>query len=48
MMMDSGAQPVMIGKRLAQELGLATEDVAPCPFTIVTSVGHMKQATGYT
>ena len=47
-MMDSGAQPVMIGKKLAQELGLAAEDLAPCPFTIVTSVGHVERATCYT
>ena len=46
-MMDSGAQPVMIGKRLA-ELGLAAEDLAHCPFTIVTSIGRVERATGYT
>ena len=28
-MMDSRAQPVMISKKFAQELGLATEDLAP-------------------
>ena len=48
MMMDSGAQPGMIGKKLAEELGLAAEDLAPCPFTIVISVGHVERATGYT
>ena len=47
-MMDSGTQPVMIGKKLAQELGLAAENLAPCPLTIVTSVGHVERATGYT
>ena len=47
-MMDAGAQPVMISKKLCQELGLVAEDLAPCPFTIVTSVGHMERATGYT
>ena len=47
-MMDSGAQPVMIGKKLAQKLGLAAKDLAPCPFTIVTSIGHVERATGYT
>jgi hypothetical protein len=25
-----------------------TDDLAPCPFTIVTSIGHMERATGYT
>ena len=38
----------MIGKRLAQEFGLAAEDLAPCPFTIVTFIGHVERATGYT
>ena len=46
-MMDSGAQLVMIGKKLTQELGLAAKDLAPCPFTIVTSVGYVERATGY-
>lgn len=41
-MMDSGAQAVIIGKRLAQELKLTAEDLAPCPFTIVTFIGHME------
>ena len=47
-MMDSGAQPVMIGKKLAQELRLTAHDLTPCPFTIVTSIGHVERATGYT
>jgi hypothetical protein len=47
-MMDSGAQPVMIGKKFAQELRLTADDLAPCPFTIVTSIGQVERATGYT
>ena len=47
-MMDSGAQPVMIGRRLAQDLGLSAADLKPCPFTIVTSVGGTERATGST
>ena len=47
-MMDLRAQPVMINKRLGHQLGLAAENLAPCPFTIVTSIGHVEQATGYT
>ena len=47
-MMDSGAQSVMIGKKLAQELRLTAEDLVPCPFTIVTSIGHVERATCYT
>ena len=47
MMMDSRAQPIMIGKRLAQELGWSAEDLAPYSFIIVTSIGHVEQATDY-
>ena len=47
-MLDSGAQPVMIGKQLAQDLGLLAADLEPCPFTIVTSVGGTETALGYT
>jgi len=46
-MMDFGAQPIMIRKRLAQELGLTTIDLEPCLVTIVTSVGGTKHATHY-
>ena len=38
----------MIGKKLVQELELTADDLAPCPFTIVTSVGHVERAIGYT
>ena len=47
-MMDSGAQPIMINKKLAQKLWLTADDLAPCSFTIVTLVGHVKQTTSYT
>ena len=46
-MMDSGAQPVMISEKLVQELQLTADDLAPYPFTIVTSIGHVEQAIGY-
>ena len=46
-LMHSEAQPVMICKKLAQELWLTADDLAPCPFTIVTLVGHMERATFY-
>ena len=48
LMMDSGIQPVMIGKKFAKELRLTPDDLAPCPFTIVTSIGHVERAIGYT
>ena len=47
-MMDSGAQPVMICKKLAQNLQLIADNLTPCPITIVTSIGHVERATGYT
>lgn len=46
--LDTGAQPVMIGRQLAQDLGLGAADLEPCPFTIVTSVGSTEKAMGYT
>ena len=27
---------------------MAAEDLASCPFIIVTSIGHVERATGYT
>ena len=27
---------------------MTTNDLAPCPFTLVTSIGHMERATSYT
>ena len=47
-LMNFRAQPVMIGKQLAQDLGLGAADLEPCPFTIVTSVGATEKAMGYT
>lgn len=46
--MNSDAHHVMIGKQLAQELGLGVSDLEPFSFTIVTSLGGTKRATGYT
>ena len=47
-MLDSGAQPVMIGKQLAHDLGLTTADLEPCSFTIVISVGGTEKVMKYT
>ena len=47
-MMDSRTQPVMICKKLAHELRLTADDLVPCPFTIVISIGHVERATCYT
>ena len=38
-LLDTGAQPVMLGKLLAQSLGLTASNLDPCPFTIATSLG---------
>ena len=46
--LDTGAQPVMLGRRLANELGLVLHDLDPCPFTIATTLGGTKQPTGLT
>ena len=46
--MDSGAQPIMIDEQLAQELGLSATDLEPCLFTIVTSLGDTERAISYT
>jgi hypothetical protein len=41
-LLDIGAQPVMLGKKVAKELQLKKMDLEPCPFTIVTSLGSTK------
>jgi hypothetical protein len=47
-LLDTGAQLVMLGKFLAQSLGLVASDLDPCPFTIATSLGGIEQPTGLT
>lgn len=44
-MMDSGAQLMMISKRFFQHLQLMADNFSSCPFSIVTSIGHMEWAT---
>jgi hypothetical protein len=46
--MDTKAQPIVIGKLLANALGLTTLDLKPCPFTMLTTLGGMEHATGQT
>jgi hypothetical protein len=46
-MMDSGTQPIMIDKRLALDLHFTANDLAPCPFTIATTI-TWSITTGYT
>ncbi len=47
-LLDTGAQPVMLGRLLAESLGIKGEDLDPCPFTIATSLGGTEQPTGLT
>ena len=47
-LMDTGAQPVMLGKRLAAELGLVASDLDSCPFMVATSLGGTDQPRGIT
>ena len=42
-LMDTGAQPVMLEKRLAVELGLVASDLDSCPFMVATSLGGTEQ-----
>jgi hypothetical protein len=39
MMLDSGAQPLMLGRAAFHGLGMKKSDVDKCPFQIQTSVG---------
>ena len=47
-LLDTGAQPIMLGKNLAERLKIKAEDLDPCPFTIATSLGGTEQPTGLT
>ena len=47
-LLDTRAQPVMLGRLLAESLGIKEEDLDPCPFTIATSLGGTEQPTGLT
>ena len=47
-LLDTGVQPMMLGKLLAQSLGLSASNLDPCPFTIATSLGGTEQPTGLT
>ena len=47
-LLDTGAQPVMLGRSLAESLGLNAKDLDPCPFTIATSLGGTEHPMGLT
>ena len=47
-LLETGAQPVMLGRRLANELDLVPHDLDLYPFTIATSLGGTEQPPGLT
>ena len=47
-LLDTGAQPVMLGRSLAENLGLSAKDLDPCPFTIATSLRGIEHPMGLT
>ena len=47
-LLDTWAQPVMLGKSLAESLGLSAKDLDPCPFTIATSLRGIEHPMGLT
>ena len=47
-LLDSGAQPLMLGKAAIEGLELRKRALEKCPFTINTSMGGSEIATGIT
>ena len=47
-LLDTWAQPMMLGRSLAECLGLCTKDLDSCPFTIATSLGGREHPMGLT
>jgi hypothetical protein len=47
-LLDSGAEPVLLGKRTTALLGLTAADIVPCPFKISTSAGGQEVPVGWT
>lgn len=47
-LLDSGAEPVLLGKRTSEALGLTEKDLIECPFKIATSAGGHVEPLGWT
>jgi hypothetical protein len=47
-LLDSGAQPLMLGASAIEGLGLTKDTLEKCPWTISTSMGGMEHATAIT
>jgi len=43
-LLDSGAQPLMLGKIIVDGFGLTNVDFDPCPYHILTSIGGLEKA----
>jgi hypothetical protein len=43
-LLDSCAQPLMLGKTIVNGLGLINVDFDPCPYHILTSINGSKKA----
>jgi hypothetical protein len=42
-LLDSGTQPLMLGKFVVDGLGLTDADLDPCPYQILTSIGGSEK-----
>jgi hypothetical protein len=47
-LLDSGAQPLMLGASAIVELELTKDTLKECPWTISTSMGETERAKGIT
>jgi hypothetical protein len=47
-LLDFGAQPLMLGKATIDGLGMTNANVDPCPYQILTSMGGLEKARGLT
>ena len=47
-LLDSGAQPLMLGRASVIALGITSADLEPCPFQIQTSLGGLERARSIT
>ena len=47
-LLDTEAEPIMLGKNLVESLGIKAEDLDLCPITIATSLGATKHPTRLT
>ncbi len=46
-LLDSGAQPLMLGKAACISLGIRRSELEPCPFQIQTSLGGASDRSNF-